>query len=142
MQGWHFWALIGVQTFPRYSIFTFHFEMSRMKWKSSKFHNQPLNLQAEKLFWGWHLRFFQVATLKEFQVSRTWFFSDLVETQKKSGFAEQKNLLFETDTDFSNQKSGCRLKFHHVTASCYKRFQLSFFCSKSIPVVVKHRLSK
>ena len=48
--------------------------------------------------------------LWSFQTGDTKFFFRL-ETQKKSGFAEPEIFLgFETDPDFTNQKSECRLK--------------------------------
>ena len=80
-------------------------------------HSQPFNMHPEKWFWGWHLKFFEVATLKKIR----WVFFNLWHNYKpsffqsgdpkKSGFAEHEIYLgFETNPDFSNQKSGCRLK--------------------------------
>ena len=42
-------------------------------------HLRPFNLHSEKIFWRWHLRFFQVATLKKIWVienlKKSWVFT-------------------------------------------------------------------
>ena len=73
-------------------------------------YSQPFNLHPETGFWGWHLRFFQVATLIFFLIYVTYKLSFFFR-KKKSGFAEPEIFLgFETDPNFWNLKSGCRLK--------------------------------
>jgi hypothetical protein len=93
---------------------------------------QPFHPHPEKWFWGRYLRFFQVATLKKIWVFRTWLFSAwppefffLICGIKPTFFSEWRPgkisgatrlaqpkifLRFVTKPDFSNHKSGCRLK--------------------------------